>query len=312
MGLNCAVLLLTLTGEFFILREGLWVKIAMTVAGSDSGAGAGIQADLKTFAAMKVYGLSVVTAVTAQNTAAVTGIHPVPPEFVARQIDTLMEDFTVHSVKTGMLTSVEIIEVVCERFDRYRLPHIVADPVMIATSGDMLIEGETNRLLQAIRNTLLPAASVITPNIPEAEILTGREIAGLEDMKAAAVDLHKLGAVNVVIKGGHLDGEDAVDLLFDGNDMFEYRARRVLTRNTHGTGCTFSAALAAGLAKGLNLQTSVAAAKEFIKMALEGSLSIGCGRGPTNHFAELYQLAAKDSGVRFCRENDVAGGMDND
>lgn len=271
------------------------MKIAMTIAGSDSGAGAGIQADLKTFAAMRVYGLSVITAVTAQNTSAVTGVHLVPPEIVARQMDALVDDFTVDAVKIGMLADVNIVETVCERLERNKLTNIVADPVMVATSGDMLITGRADELNHAFRNFLLPAATVVTPNIPEAEILTGRQISDFEGMKAAAEDLFRLGAANVVIKGGHLEGEeDAVDLLFDGNDFIEYRVKRISTRNTHGTGCTFAAALAAGLAKGLSLRQAVTEAKAFVTMALRDSLSIGHGRGPCHHFAELYRLADKE------------------
>ena len=267
------------------------MKKVMTIAGSDPSGGAGLQADLKTFAAMKVYGLSVVTAVTAQNTTAVTGIHAVPPEFVAKQIDTVLEDIIVDAVKTGMLANVKNIETVCERLRDFSVPNIVVDPVMVATSGDLLMSEHTDQVLWAFRNILIPAAKVITPNIPEAEILTGREIRNVDDMKAAALNLQNLGASNVVIKGGHLERqEEAVDILLAGNDFYEYRDTWIATKNTHGTGCTFSAALAVGLAQGLRVNEAVGRAKKFVHNALQYGFAVGRGRGPANHFGEIYRL----------------------
>ncbi len=263
----------------------------LTIAGSDSSGGAGMQADLKTFAAMRVYGLSVVTAVTAQNTVEVTGFHAIPAEFVGRQIDTVLKDIEVNAVKTGMLSNTAIIKTVCEHLQSYSIKNIIVDPVMVATSGDLLMNERIDRILWAFRNVLLPICRVVTPNIPEAEILTGREIRCIDDVKAAAIELQSLGVPNVVIKGGHLEEEEAIDVLFDGNDFFEYRDTRIDTRNTHGTGCTFAAALTAGLAKGLTIHEAVGVAKQFVRKALELGFPIGRGKGPTNHFAELYRLA---------------------
>ncbi len=282
------------------------MKKVITIAGSDPSGGAGLQADLKTFAALGVYGLSVVTAVTAQNTVAVTGVHPVPPEFVAVQIDTVLDDVVVEAAKTGMLASVKNIEVVVERLRRRAVPNIVADPVLTASSGGLLTTEPIDRMVRAWREILLPAADVITPNIPEAELLAGRQIRGVEEMKAAAVDLHKLGAANVVIKGGHLAGlreaveageaveaVEAVDILFDGREFFVYRGAILEVSSTHGTGCTFAAALAAGLAKGLTIREAVGEAKNFVRGALEHGLAIGRGRGPVNQFAEIYRKITK-------------------
>ncbi|WP_418791636.1 bifunctional hydroxymethylpyrimidine kinase/phosphomethylpyrimidine kinase [Phosphitispora sp. TUW77] len=267
------------------------LKKVLTVAGSDSGAGAGIQADLKTFSAMGVYGLNVLTAVTAQNTASVTGIHVIPPEFVAKQITALFEDMEIAAVKTGMLVNVDIIDAVCEQFIRFKAENIVVDPVMIATSGDHLIDEQVENFVEAIRNRLLPLAFIVTPNIPEAEILTGRKITGIVDMKVAAAELQGLGVPNVVIKGGHLNNEDnLVDLLFDGNEFVEYIGKRVLTQNTHGTGCTFASAVAAGLALGKNIKDVVGDAKRYVSYAMEYSYSIGRSGGPLNHFAGFGRL----------------------
>lgn len=266
------------------------VKKVLTIAGSDSSAGAGLQADLKTLAAMRVYGLSVVTAVTAQNTVGVTGVHPIPPEFVGRQIDAVFEDIPVDAVKTGMLATSEIVETVSEKLKYFQVSTVVVDPVMVATSGDMLTSDNIGRLIRAIRNTLLPIAAVVTPNIPEAEILTGREIRSVDDMKAAAADLQGIGVSNVVIKGGHLAGTESVDLLFDGSEFIEYRNIRLATNNTHGTGCTFAAALTAGLAKGRTVREAVGDAKQFVYTALQYGFALGRGRGPVHHFAKLYGL----------------------
>nr|WP_231685302.1 bifunctional hydroxymethylpyrimidine kinase/phosphomethylpyrimidine kinase [Phosphitispora fastidiosa] len=267
------------------------MKKVLTVAGSDSGAGAGIQADLKTFAAMGVYGLSALTAITAQNTVGVSGVHAIPPEFVAKQISALFEDMEIAAIKTGMLANTGIIEAVCDQFIRSNAENIVVDPVIIATSGDLLMDDRVENFIWALRNRLIPLAHIVTPNIPEAEILTGREITGLEDMKAAAIDLQSLGAPNVVIKGGHLEnGDTVVDLLFDGSGFYVYTGKRVLTRNTHGTGCTFAAAVAAGLALGRNTREAVEEAKKYVSYALEHSYSVGRGGGPPNHFAGFGRL----------------------
>ncbi len=272
------------------------MKKVMTIAGSDPSGGAGLQADLKTFAAMRVYGLSVVTAVTAQNTFAVTGIHPIPSEFVAKQIDTVLDDIAVDAVKTGMMANVKNIETVCMKLQQFSISNIVVDPVMVATCGGLLMSEDANRIWWAYRNDLLPIAKVVTPNIPEAETLTGREIRTVDDMKAAALDLHSLGVPNVVLKGGHLEQEEeAIDILFDGNDFFTYRSQRIATRNTHGTGCTFAAALAASLAKGRSIYEAVGEAKKFVRKALEHSMTIGRGGGAINCLGELHRLAEEQT-----------------
>ena len=264
------------------------VKKVMTIAGSDSSAGAGLQADLKTFAAMGVYGVSAVTAVTVQNTVEVSGIHCIPPEIVARQIAAVFEDMDIDAVKVGMLSNTGVIEAVCEQLKRFKVANIVVDPVLVATCGDLLMDERVENVVWAIRNRLIPLAHIVTPNIPETEILTGREICGLEDMRAAAIDIQSLGVPNVIIKGGHLDTpEYVVDLLFDGEGFHEFAGKRISTRNTHGTGCTFASAVAAGLAKGRSLREAVSEAKAYVSTALEHSYSVGRGGGPPNHFAGM-------------------------
>lgn len=271
------------------------MKRVMTIAGSDSCGGAGLQADLKTFAAMGVYGVSAVTAVTAQNSVAVTGVYALPEGFVSRQISTVLEDIPVDAIKTGMLANTAIIRAVSESLMQYPVPHVVVDPVMVATTGDLLLNEHMAGVMRAFRDILLPLATVVTPNIPEAEILTGRTIRGIDDMKTAAVDIHGFGAGNVVLKGGHTGTEDAVDILFDGNSFVEYRGARISTANTHGTGCTFAAALAAGLALGFHIREAVAEAKEFVRMSLEHGFAPGRGRGMTNQFGKLYRDARKET-----------------
>lgn len=267
------------------------MKKVMTVAGSDSGGGAGIQADLKTFAAMRVYGTSAITALTAQNTLGVTGIHVVPPDFVAMQMDAVLEDITIDAVKTGMLGSVENVHVLRNRIDKYRIPNLVTDPVMVATSGDSLVEGDQVKLCDAIKELLMPVSRVVTPNIPEAELMTGKSITCIDDMKAACEEIFGWGAASVVVKGGHLDHEDSVDILFDGSFFHEFRDKRIHTTNTHGTGCTFASAVAAGLAGGLEVYEAVETARTFVRRALVNSFPVGHGHGPTHHLGELYRLA---------------------
>ena len=256
---------------------------ALTIAGSDSGGGAGIQADLKTFQELDVYGMSAITAVTAQNTLGVQGVHPIPPEFVATQIDSVAQDIGVDALKTGMLFSTDIIEVVAEKIKQYNWGKVVVDPVMIAKGGAALLQQEA---ITAVKKYLLPLAFVITPNIPEAEELTGLRILTQADKIEAAKTLMDLGAKNVVIKGGHdQDLNESVDLLFNGDDYFVFKSKRIATKNTHGTGCTFSAAMTAELAKGASVYEAVSIAKSFISAAIEEDLQIGNGHGPTNHWA---------------------------
>ena len=255
----------------------------MTIAGSDSGAGAGIQADLKTFAALGVYGTSVVTAITAQNTLGVTGVHEVPVEMVAAQIEAVISDIRADAVKTGMLSSTKIIETVAKELNRFRVAKLVVDPVMVAKSGDRLLREDA---VDALRRNLLPIATVVTPNIPEAETLASMVIESAEDARRAAEKIVGMGAKAVVVKGGHLPGA-AVDIFYDGQDYREFDAPRVDTRNTHGTGCTFASAIAAGLAKGLDVGDAVALAKEYVTGAITHSLDVGEGHGSLNHFYKV-------------------------
>jgi hydroxymethylpyrimidine/phosphomethylpyrimidine kinase len=256
---------------------------ALTIAGSDSGGGAGIQADLKTFQELKVFGMSALTAVTAQNTLGVQGVYPLSVEAVKQQIESIGTDLGTDAVKTGMLFSSEIIQAVAEKIKQFGWKNIVVDPVMIAKGGAPLLQDEA---VSALKNDLLPLATVITPNIPEAEVLTEMTIRTLEDRQKAAKRLHELGVKYVVIKGGHDEGEsEAVDLLYDGEEFSYFKSRRVETKHTHGTGCTFAAAITAELAKGSNVKEAVQTAKDFIQAAIENELGIGNGHGPTNHWA---------------------------
>lgn len=259
------------------------VAKALTIAGSDSGGGAGIQADLKTFQELSVYGMSALTAVTAQNTLGVQGVFPMTPEAVAEQITSIGEDIGVNALKTGMLFSADIIEAVSVKIKDYGWEKIVVDPVMIAKGGASLLQ---DAAVSAMKTSLLPVSYVITPNIPEAEVLTGMKIITNEDKKEACKRLMNLGVKNVVIKGGHdSDEQESTDLLFDGIDFHVFKNKRIPTKNTHGTGCTFSAAITAELAKGKSIYDAVSTAKSFISAAIEDDLEIGNGHGPTNHWA---------------------------
>lgn len=257
--------------------------IALTIAGSDSGGGAGIQADLKTFSALGVYGASVVTAITAQNTKGVTAVEDVSPEIVAAQIDAVFSDLDVKAVKIGMVSRRQTIIAIADglrRFDR----RAVVDPVMVATSGDPLLQPDA---MAALTQELLPLAIVVTPNLPEAALLTGRPIAEDEaEMARQAEVLMTAGARSVLIKGGHLRGGDATDLFFDGDRLVRFPAKRVVTCNDHGTGCTLSAAIAAGLAKAQSLAEAAGAAKAYLHAAISAAdrLKVGEGRGPVHHF----------------------------
>jgi hydroxymethylpyrimidine/phosphomethylpyrimidine kinase len=259
------------------------MKKALTIAGSDSGGGAGIQADLKTFTAFGVYGMSAVTALTAQNTVGVQGIFEVPPAFVREQIRSVMTDIGADAAKTGMLSNAAVVKAVAEAVRDFRIPNLVVDPVMVAKSGDLLLAPEARR---AVREELLPLATVITPNIPEAEAFLERGIESLDAMREAARELMKTGCRWVVLKGGHLDiGNEAIDVLCNGRDLVLLRSPRLESRNTHGTGCTFASAIAAGLARGLAPPEAVKRAKEYVTEAIRNGLSMGSGRGPANHLA---------------------------
>ena len=256
---------------------------AMTIAGSDSGAGAGIQADLKTFSALGVYGTSVVTAVTAQNTVEVAAIAEVPEEVVIAQIDTVAEDIGADAVKTGMLVSGSIIQNVADRLEAWGIPHLIVDPVMVAKSGVSLLREDA---VAALIAELIPRATIITPNILEAQVLSGRAIATVSDMREAARAIHALGPEILVITGGALPGAP-IDVVFDGTEMLELAGERVDTPNIHGTGCTFSAAITALLARDVAKLDAIRLAKVYVEATLAASVAIGNGRGPVNHSAAL-------------------------
>ena len=263
------------------------VPSVLTIAGSDSGGGAGVQADLKTFAAMGVYGTSAITAITAQNTVAVTAVHEIPVDTISAQIEAVVSDIGVDAVKIGMLSSSAIIECVVESLSNMsRMERLVVDPVMIAKSGDSLLREDAVRTL---RDRLLPLAAVVTPNIPEAETLTGMTIVSDEDVRRVAKEIVAMGAGSVVVKGGHRDGA-ATDVYYDGTNFLDFTAPRFETANTHGTGCTFAAAVAAGLAKGLKTEDAIGGAKEFVTEAIRNSFPIGQGHGPLSHFYRFWAM----------------------
>ena len=255
----------------------------LSIAGSDSGGGAGIQADLKTFSALGCYGMTAITALTAQNTQGVRGIHGVPPEFLAAQIDAVVEDIGADAVKIGMLHAPEVVHVVAQAIRRHRLQHVVLDPVMVATSGDRLIAEETVAVLV---QELFPLATVITPNLDEAELLLRHKIAGVAALEPAARELLALGAQNVLLKGGHLQGDEVVDLLLQPDrDPVRLASPRIASRNVHGTGCTLSSAIAAHLATGHHLEEAVRLARAYILGAIAAGADVrtGHGHGPLNH-----------------------------
>jgi hydroxymethylpyrimidine/phosphomethylpyrimidine kinase len=260
------------------------VKVVMTIAGSDSGGGAGIQADLRTFAAHGVHGTSAITAVTAQNSVTVTDYVALPPRMVAAQVEAVASDMPVAAVKTGMLATREIVEAVADVVKRLALPHLVVDPVMVAKGGARLLDAEAER---AYGQRLFALAEVLTPNLAETEALLGTPVRTLEAMREAARALHARGPRVVVVKGGHLEGAEAVDVVYDGTRLEELAAPRVATRNTHGTGCTFSAAIAARLALGDPALEAVRAAKRYLTEAIRRSYAVGRGHGPVDHLHPL-------------------------
>jgi hydroxymethylpyrimidine/phosphomethylpyrimidine kinase len=254
------------------------MKRILTIAGSDSGGGAGIQADLKAITLLGGYGMSVLTALTAQNTVGVQAIHEIPASFVEKQIDSVLSDIGADAIKTGMLANGEIIEVVAKKIKQYRVKKLVVDPVMVAKGGDPLLQKEAR---VSLMKQLIPLSMVVTPNLFEASILSGLKVGSLEEMRKAAVRIYDLGAKHVVVKGGHLRGK-AVDLLYDGEKFEEVEGLRIETKNTHGTGCTFASAVATLLARGDNVSEAVRKAKIFITLAIQSSLDLGKGIGPTN------------------------------
>ncbi len=262
---------------------------ALTIAGSDSGGGAGIQADLKTFSALGCFGMSVITALTAQNTREVTGIFPVPPDFIGQQIDAVLSDIGTDAVKIGMLHSPEVIHTVARHLNKWNIPNLVLDPVMVAKSGDKLLQDDA---VAALKQTLIPLADIITPNLPEASVLLGRTVSARADMEKAVRDLADLGCPHVLLKGGHLDDRGSHDRLFsaDTGQSRELPGKRIPTPNSHGTGCTLSSAICAGLARGMDMPTAVENAKIYITGALTAGadFSIGHGHGPVHHFHALW------------------------
>lgn len=264
------------------------MKNVLTIAGSDSSGGAGIQADLKTFCALGTYGMSVITAVTAQNTLGVTGVEEISPRMVAAQIDAVFQDIRVDAVKIGMVSSVDIIKTIASKLREYKAKNIVVDPVMVSKSGHHLLRPEAR---DALIRELIPLACVVTPNLMEAEVLTSIEISSIGHMEQAARAIHSMGPANVLVKGGHLEGDEAVDILFDGKNFAYCKSKRIHTKNTHGTGCTLSSATAAYLAKGYQVKEAVKKAKDYITVAIKHSIELGKGAGPTHHFYELYKKA---------------------
>lgn len=260
------------------------VPRVLTIAGSDSGGGAGIQADLKTFTAFGTYGMSVITAVTAQNTRGVQAIAPIDIEIIDAQIDSVMQDIGADAIKTGMLADTRIVELVARKARQYAFKNLVVDPVMIAKGGDALLSEDAR---ETIKKFLLPLAKVITPNVHEAGVLTGLTIKTIEEMQKAAMQLKKTGCENVVIKGGHSTEVQAVDVFYDGSGFHQIESDRYSTANTHGTGCTFASAIAAALARGLTPLAAVKLAKKFISEAIGHPIDIGTKHGPVNHLVKM-------------------------
>lgn len=263
------------------------MKHVLTIAGSDSGGGAGIQADLKTVSALGTFGMSAITAITAQNTCGVTAIRELDTEMVRAQIDAVYDDIEVHAVKLGMLSSAAIIREVADALSRHKAKNVVLDTVMISKSGSRLLRPDA---VATLIERLVPLADVVTPNLPEASALVGFPVEDLPTMEEAAQAIARLGARSVVVKGGHLPKE-ACDILFDGRRLLRLPGDRIATVHTHGTGCTFSAAIAAGLAKGLSVEASVRSAKVYVTAAIAHGFELGHGIGPTHHFYELYAKA---------------------
>lgn len=271
------------------LNDMKQVACSLTIAGTDPTGGAGIQADLKTFQELKSYGMSVITSVVAQNTTGVQSVHHLPLDMIADQLESVFSDMPVHAFKTGMIANIDMMEIIQQKINDKSIPFVI-DPVMVATSGDALINEDARDYL---RNHLLPLCTVVTPNIPEAEYLTGQKINSLESMKEAAKAIvHDFGAGAALVKGGHLVG-DAVDFLYDGKEMHSFTEKRIDTVNTHGTGCTYSAAITAYLSHGLPLKEAVEKSKVFVTNAIKQSFDLGSGSGPTNHWAERVERSAK-------------------
>ena len=262
------------------------IKQVLTIAGSDSGGGAGIQADLKAMSANGVYAMSVITAITAQNTEEVTDVLELPTSIIAAQLDAIFNDFDVAAVKTGMLSSTDIVKTVVKLLKPQQVKNLVVDPVMIAKGGQALLKPDA---IDTIKKELFPLALLVTPNVHEAQQLSGIEITSLADARRAAKTIHQFGCANVLIKGGHLASDRATDLLYDGCFFNIYKGEFIDTPHTHGTGCTFASAIAAHIARGKTVPDAVQTAKTYLTEAIRHSLAIGHGKGPTNHFFFLNQ-----------------------
>jgi hydroxymethylpyrimidine/phosphomethylpyrimidine kinase len=261
------------------------MKKVLTIAGSDCSGGAGIQADLKTFSAHGVFGMSVIVSVVAENTSRVIAIQDTTPEMIQQQIDAIYEDIGTDAVKIGMLSEPSSMEAVAAKLHQYKPGNVVIDPVMVAKNGCPLMNPDA---VATLIKVILPLADVLTPNLPEAEKITSSSINSISDMEKAAAAIYQMGSKNILVKGGHSSG-DALDVLYDGTQFYHYNARRIPTKNTHGTGCTYSSAIAANLALGMDLPHAVEQAKHYVTTAIEHSLAIGKGCGPTHHFYELYR-----------------------
>lgn len=259
------------------------MKTALTIAGSDSSGGAGIQADIKSMSANGVYAMSVITAVTAQNTLGVQGYVDIPLEYIEMQIDSVFSDIYPDAVKTGMLSNPDTVALVARKMEQWKVNKLVVDPVMVAKGGSPLLKAEA---VANMKNLLFPLAMVITPNIPEAEFILNRKIATEADMKDACLALSDLGVSNVLLKGGHMNTEESADMLYDGAEFYTFAGKRITTQNTHGTGCTLASAIAAGIARDLSVYDAVRTAKEYIQGAIEHAddMNVGHGHGPVNHF----------------------------
>jgi hydroxymethylpyrimidine/phosphomethylpyrimidine kinase len=266
------------------------MQTALTIAGSDSSAGAGVQADLKTFAAFGLYGISAITAITAQSTRGVEAVAPLAADLVTAQIEAVAGDFTIAATKIGMLATAAIVEAVAAAIEELDLPLVVVDPVLVSTSGDRLLDDDG---IDAMRKLLLPLARVVTPNVPEAEALSGVRITSADTLCEAARRIHKLGARGVVITGGHTSKTIVQDVVFDGNRFHEHRVARVDSQHTHGTGCTFASAVAAGLALGRELPEAAARAQGYVAGAIEHAPGLGHGRGPLDHFWEMRSQGSR-------------------
>jgi hydroxymethylpyrimidine kinase/phosphomethylpyrimidine kinase len=279
--------------------EGTDMKKILTIAGSDSGGGAGIQADLKAITVLGGYGMSVITALTAQNTVGVQGVHPVPIPFIKQQLESVLSDIGTDAAKTGMLANPEIVRVVVAGLKKYHVQPLVVDPVMVATSGDSLLSEDA---VETLKQELFPLAYMVTPNLSEATLLCGFKVTNIEEMEKAARQIHALGPRIVLIKGGHLEGE-IVDLLFDGQSIETFKTARIDRQTTHGTGCTLSAALATFLAQGLSISNAVGKAKQFITRAISMGLEIGSGQGPTNPYAHILILEERERVLKSLRKS---------